>query len=173
MPNHVHLIAVPETDDGLRRGIGEAHKRYSRFINIRENWTGHLWQGRFGSFIMDDTHLYAAARYIETNPSRAGLVSRATDWPWSSAKAHITGTDDSLVKAQPLLKRISVPWETYLQEHVAEATIEKLRHHERTGRPLGSESFMDRLEKMLARPLKLQKRGPKKRKSTCILSQVA
>src|SRR5689334_13993554 len=47
MPNHVHLITVPESDDALRRGIGEAHRRYSRMINFRENWRGHLLQGRF------------------------------------------------------------------------------------------------------------------------------
>ena len=40
MPNHTHLIAVPETIDSLRRGIGEAHRRYSRMINFRENWRG-------------------------------------------------------------------------------------------------------------------------------------
>src|SRR5512136_1671446 len=53
MPNHVHLIAVPETEDGLRRGIGEAHRRYSRMINFRQDWRGHLRQGRFASFPMD------------------------------------------------------------------------------------------------------------------------
>jgi len=47
MPNHVHLIAIPETEDGFRRAIGEAHRRYSVMINRRQKWTGHLWQGRF------------------------------------------------------------------------------------------------------------------------------
>jgi len=55
MPNHVHLIAVPESEDGLRRGIGEAHRRYSRRINFREGWRGHLRQGRFASYPMDET----------------------------------------------------------------------------------------------------------------------
>ena len=53
MPNHVHLIAVPQTTEGLARAIGEAHRRYTRHINFRENWRGHLWQGRFASFPMD------------------------------------------------------------------------------------------------------------------------
>ena len=80
MPNHVHLIAVPETDDGLRRGIGEAHRRYSRLINFRENWRGHLWQGRFASFPMDETYLLAAAWYVEMNPVRARLASDPASW---------------------------------------------------------------------------------------------
>jgi putative transposase len=71
MPNHVHLIAVPETADSLRRGIGEAHRRYSRMINFRENWRGHLWQSRFASFPMDETYLLATARYVEMNPRGA------------------------------------------------------------------------------------------------------
>jgi putative transposase len=49
MPNHVHLVAVPSTEDGLARGIGEAHRRYSRRVNFRKNWRGHLFQGRFAS----------------------------------------------------------------------------------------------------------------------------
>jgi putative transposase len=53
MPNHVHLIAVPETKDALNLAIGEAHRRYTRRINFREGWRGHLWQGRFSSFVKD------------------------------------------------------------------------------------------------------------------------
>ncbi|MGB2864188.1 MAG: transposase [Sedimentisphaerales bacterium] len=65
MPNHVHLIVVPESEDGLRRGIGEAHRRYSRRINFREGWRGHLWQGRFASFPMDERYLMLAVRYVD------------------------------------------------------------------------------------------------------------
>ena len=60
-----------ETEDGLRRAIGEAHRRYTRRINFREQWRGYLWQGRFASFVMDEPHLLAAARYVELNPVRA------------------------------------------------------------------------------------------------------
>jgi REP element-mobilizing transposase RayT len=54
MPNHVHLIAVPQSADGLGRAIGEAHRRYTRMINFRERWRGHLWQWRFASFVLDE-----------------------------------------------------------------------------------------------------------------------
>jgi putative transposase len=77
MPNHVHLIAVPESEDALRLGIGDAHRRYSRMINFRNNWRGHLWQGRFASFPMDETYLLAAVRYVEMNPVVAGLTEEA------------------------------------------------------------------------------------------------
>src|SRR5207245_711623 len=94
MPNHVHLIAVPQSADGLRAGIGEAHRRYSRRINFREGWRGHLWQGRFASFVMDEDYLLAAARYVERNPVRARMVTSAGQYRWSSASAHLKGQDD-------------------------------------------------------------------------------
>jgi REP element-mobilizing transposase RayT len=64
MPNHVHLIVVPSDADGLRRTFADAHRRYTGFINARQRWTGHLWQGRYGAVAMDETHLAAAARYV-------------------------------------------------------------------------------------------------------------
>ena len=89
MPNHVHLIAVPTTTDGLARAIGEAHRRYTRRVNFREGWRGHLWQERFSSFVMDEQYLLACARYIELNPVRAGLVEKPDQWRWSSARPHV------------------------------------------------------------------------------------
>jgi putative transposase len=58
MPNHVHLIAVPETKDSLKLAIGKAHRRYTRRVNFRQAWRGHLWQGRFSSFILEQNHLF-------------------------------------------------------------------------------------------------------------------
>ncbi len=112
MPNHVHLIAVPAVEVGLRRAIGEAHRRYTRRINFREKWRGYLWQGRFASFVMDEPHLLAAVRYVELNPVRAGLVADAEDWPWSSARAHLSGRDNRLVKVTPLLAMVG-DWKAF------------------------------------------------------------
>ena len=87
MPNHVHLIAVPSAEDGLRRAIGEAHRRYTRAVNFREGWRGHLWQGRFSSHAMEERYLLAAVRYIELNPVRAALVRKPEEYRWSSASS--------------------------------------------------------------------------------------
>jgi putative transposase len=100
MPNHIHLIAVPKAKDSLKLAIGEAHRRYTRRINFREGWRGHLWQGRFSSFIMDEGYLLACTRYIELNPVRAGLAKKPEDWPWSSALPHILGENDTLVTSK-------------------------------------------------------------------------
>ena len=76
MPNHVHLIAAAASEEALRKAIGEAHRRYTRYINFLKGWRGYLWQGRFSSYPMDETCLLAAARQIEFNPVRAGLVEK-------------------------------------------------------------------------------------------------
>ena len=161
MPNHIHLIAVPRWKESLRQAIGEAHRRYSVMVNRRQGWTGHLWQGRFSSFPMDEKHLLAAAKYIEMNPVRAGLVADPYAWRWSSAGSHLEGKDDILVKVAPLLERVG-EWRDFLAA-VDEADAEKIRRHERTGRALGNDAFLDSLEKSLKRTVRPQKAGRKKK----------
>jgi putative transposase len=161
MPNHIHLIAVPETEASLRVAIGEAHRRYSVLINRRQKWTGHLWQGRFSSFPMDEIYLLAAAKYIEMNPVRANLAPDPYAWKWSSARAHADGADDILAKVSPLLQLVG-EWKLFLRDPAKE-DADKIRGHERTGRALGSDSFLESLELSLMRVVKRQKAGRKKK----------
>ncbi len=164
MPNHTHLIVVPDSEDGLRRAIGEAHRRYTVRVNRREGWVGHLWQGRFASFALDEAYLLTCARYVELNPVRSALAKRPEDWPWSSAAAHLAGRDDRLCRVGPLLD-LAGAWRDFLGQGVDEAATEDFRTHERTGRPLGAAAFIERLEETLGRPLRPRKRG-RKGKST-------
>ena len=161
MPNHVHLITVPQTETGLARAIGEAHRRYTRRINFRENWRGHLWQERFASFPMDESHLFAAIRYVEMNPVAAELVSTPAEYRWSSARAHIEETEDMLASVFPF-HDIIPHWEDFLRLS-SDEELKILKRHEHTGRPLGSESFIDKMEQAMGRVLRPQKPGPKKR----------
>ncbi len=92
MPNHVHLIICPSTDDGLGKAIGAAHRRWAGFVNARGRWQGHLFDSRFASLAMDEAHLISAVRYVAINPVRARLAVRAEDWPWSSVRAHLSTT---------------------------------------------------------------------------------
>ncbi|NGZ07072.1 MAG: transposase [Magnetococcales bacterium] len=160
MPNHVHLIAVPKVADGLRLAIGEAHRRFTRHINFRMKWRGHLWQERFASFPLDEAYLLAATRYVELNPVRARLTALPEEYLWSSARAHLSEQDDRLVKTKPMLELIP-DWSLFLESRLADETMETLRRHEQTGRPLGSDLFLDKLETQLKRILKPQKPGRK------------
>lgn len=163
MPNHIHLVVVPESKDGLHLAIGEAHRRYTRRINFREGWRGHLWQGRFASFIMQERYLLTCARYVELNPVRAGLVTKPEDWPWSSAGPHIDGKNDILVKTKPLLKMVNYPWEKFLGLDLQDPEIDLFRQHEGTGRPLGTDSFVEEMELLLNRTLMPKPPGRKRK----------
>jgi putative transposase len=138
------------------------NRRYTRMINFREGWRGHLWQGRFASFVLDEPYLLAAARYIELNPVRARLVTAPSEYRFSSAKAHLKGKDDVLVKVSPLLK-MAGNWRRLLTSAVSEEDLKLFRQHECTGRVLGDDDFQKRLEKKLGRVLRRQKPGPKKK----------
>lgn len=160
MPNHVHVIAVPKTADGLRAAFADAHRRYSAHVNAAHGWIGHLWAGRFASVAMDEAHLMAAARYVTHNPVRARLVKRPQDWRWSSARAHAQRRDDELATVRPLLDRAK-GGEAFLNMAPTHDELDALRRAERTGRPLGAPAFVRRLELRLDRTLAPQKRGPK------------
>jgi putative transposase len=164
MPNHVHLIVVPRDADGLRATVAEAHRRYTGAINARFGWTGHLFQGRFGAVAMDEEHLLAAARYVALNPVAAGLVRRAEDWPWSSARAHLAARDDDLAIVAPLLARIPDFAGLLAAPADAAATI-RLERAATIGRPLGSPAWIAALEARLGRILAPRRPGPKPRRS--------
>jgi putative transposase len=163
MPNHVHLIAVPSTETGMRFGIGEAHKGFSRMINAREGWKGHLWQGRFFSCPLDENFLLVTARHVETNPVRSGLASSPENYLWSSARAHFDGRNDGLVTVRPLLDRVG-DWPSFLQRPLSADETRAVKRHEKTGRPLGSDAFILNLENQLRRVLRPGKSGPKPRR---------
>ena len=164
MPNHVHLILKPADEDGLRRGLAEAHRRYTRHVNAREGWQGHLWQERFHSFPMDEAHLLAAARHVELNPVRAGLVKRPGDWRWSSAGAHLAGRDDEAVRVKPLLDMVP-DWKSFLGGGLDDESLATVRRHVNSGRPLGSAAWIAKLEAKTGRRLTPGKPGrPRKSK---------
>lgn len=156
MPNHVHLILRPARAVGLGHAVGEAHRRYTNFINARGRWTGHLFQSRFASVVLDDIHLIRAVRYVSLNPVRARLAVRPEDWKWSSVRAHLAGVDDALVSVRPVLDRI--PHLKGLLEADADEDFSDLRRAESTGRPLGAPEFVDGLERILGR--KIARRAP-------------
>ncbi|HEX3918235.1 MAG TPA: transposase [Caulobacteraceae bacterium] len=163
MPNHVHVVLTPSDPDGLRRTFGDLHRRYTRHINARNAWNGHLWQGRFGSVAMDEGHLANAVRYVSLNPVRARLAETPEAWPWSSVRAHLAGQDDKVVKVAPVLGRVG-DFAGFLTEAFDEAAaFAGLRQSETTGRPLGAKEWIVELESGAGRALAPRKRGPRPR----------
>ena len=160
MPNHVHLILCPSTEDGLARALGAAHRRWANFVNARGRWQGHLFDGRFASVAMDEAHLISAVRYVALNPVRARLAARAEDWPWSSVRAHLVGKDDGLVTVAPVLGRVERFAELIECEGESPA-FAAIRAAEHTGRPLGTADFVADLERLLGRPIARRAPGRK------------
>ena len=158
MTNHVHVVAVPQAADSLARTLRDAHQAYAVYQNRRQDQNGHLWQGRFFSCVLDDLHQWAAVRYVEQNPVRAGLVERCEDYEWSSAAAHCG------LRADPLLARDFPPpgliddWAGWLAVMKADEA-KALRRQTKTGRPCGPSTFVERLENLLGRALRPGKRG--------------
>ena len=152
------MIALPKDSAILARAIGEAHRRYTRMKNFADGVRGYLFQGRFGSCVLDEKHLLAAARYVELNPVHAGLVKKAEEYPWSSARFHLgLTTTDALVKDRNLLGLVD-NWPEYLDNDDGE-TQHKLLRAIRSGRPAGSEQFVKLIEKLTGRDLSLRKVG--------------
>jgi len=161
MPNHVHLILVPQDKDGLQRALSKVHRAYAGAIHGRQKRTGHFWQGRFGAVAMDEAHLVAAVRYVLLNPVRARLAARAQDWPWSSIHAHLSGTDDGIATLAPLhglIPNLAGQLDGAVDDSDAH---DRLRRAESIGRPLGSPEFLKKIELMLGRQVTARKRGPK------------
>ena len=111
---------------------------------------------------MDEKYLLAAARYVELNPVRAGFIEDPCSWRWSSAAAHVKEEDNTLVVVSHLCKMVG-SWRDFLDRKDEQTEFELVRRHERSGRPLGEEGFIEGLERLLQRTLRPQKRGPKEK----------
>jgi putative transposase len=163
MTNHVHLIAVPERENSLALTLGRTHSEYALALNHTRDRSGHVWQNRFFSCLMDGAHALRALRYVELNPVRAGLAAAPCDWPWSSARAHAIGH-----VADPVLHYNWADyfgqwnyseWQEILSAGMAGGECDSVRRATYTGEPLGSPEFITALERRVGRRLRVLGRG--------------
>lgn len=162
MTNHVHFVAVPDEAESLARTFGEADRLYTRMKNFSQSVRGYLFQGRFGSCVLDEQHLIAAARYVDQNPVRAGMVANAWDYEWSSAKYHLGIRASDILVSDRTLMGLVQNWQELLVVEDGKADAE-LRAGSKIGRPMGCDSFLDRVEELTGRKLRKRKPGrPKK-----------
>ena len=164
MGHHVHLVAVPGREESLSVLFRRVHGRYAQYYNARTRRTGHLWQNRFFGCPLGKDHLWAALRYVECNPVRAGMVTEAAEYQWSSAAAHICGTDASGILDMDWWRREApAGWEQALQASERE-TDDRLRRCTYAGRPFGNDGFVEELSERFGR---YWTRGrPRKQKET-------
>ena len=161
MSNHVHLIVIPERPDSLCRALKQTHGRYAAYFNSRHASSGHVWQGRYYSCPLDEAHFWAALRYTELNPVRAGMVEQPQEYPWSSASAHVgDGGEDSALDIEAWRQSwTAATWCQYLEDAGSGAYTYAIRQNTHTGRPLGTPEFVATWEKALGRHLMPAKGG--------------
>jgi putative transposase len=161
MSNHVHVVAIPRRPGALAAAFHHVHGRYASYWNVAHTGRGHVWQGRFYSCPMDAGHLWTAMRYTELNPVRAGLVTQAAEWPWSSASAHCgsAAPNECLELAMWRQQWSESTWRAFLQQGETETELRAVRRATQSGRPLGPAEFVQKLESGTQRRLTPQKGG--------------
>ncbi len=156
MGNHVHLIATPQQEESLALALKRTNQLYAQYANRRHGRSGHLWQDRFFSCALGDSHFWKALAYVERNPVRAGLCRKPWRWVWSSAAAHCGGRDGSaLLDLDAWSEQIDPAWwKDHIDEPEDETEMRELRLWTSRGRPWGSDRFVRNIEARLGRRLR-------------------
>lgn len=157
MPNHFHLLVSPERADDLSRWMQwfmTSHvRRYHRFYNS----SGHVWQGRYKSFIVqEDAHLLTVVRYIEGNPVRAHIVPSAKDWNWSSHRGRTGATESS---AEQLPVEMPSDWTSYVDQMLPEDELAKIKTSMHRQTPFGSPPWQTNICRELGLESTLKPKG--------------
>ena len=154
MTNHVHLVATPATETALARAIGRTHLMYAQYVHRMHRRAGHFWQNRFYSCPLDEAHTHNAMAYVELNPVRARMLPCAWKYPWSSAGVHCGHRQNTggLLSLRLLQEMTPSAWQATLKAiGGGEELAERMRTHTRTGRPLGDDAFLAKIETLLGR----------------------
>ena len=149
MTNHVHLVVVPERADSLAVLFRRVHGSYAQALNTRRGRTGHLWQNRFFSCPMSESHLWIGIRYVEANPLRARMAEHPEHYRWSSAPTHLGKVADRHQLLDTDFWNLSGGVQTWRELHDAPerwTQTQLLRRCTYAGRPFGEEAFVASLE---------------------------
>jgi putative transposase len=167
MPNHLHLLVSPSDQNGLARMMQWVGRYYVPYFNRKYERVGTLWQGRYKATVIDsDRYLMICSRYIELNPVRAGMVSAASEYPWSSYAHHVGMKPDPLITDHALYWALGntpfhreVAYKDLLEQGLAAREISAVSESTIKGWALGSDRFKARLEKETNRRVSPAKRG--------------
>jgi len=163
MPNHVHLIGIPERPNSMSAALRRTHADFARHFNLKHRTCGHVWQARYFSCPLDRNHFWNAMAYIELNPVRGGIVSRPEDFRWSSAAPRAgRAAVPRFLQLSPWREKFnSDEWQSLLRsiDRDKDGFGERLACAGLSGRPLGDQAFVDSLEDRTQRTLHLRKVG--------------
>lgn len=172
MPNHIHLLVTPQTEDGLSRMMRYLGSRYVRYFNNVYRRTGTLWEGRYRSSLVDsERYLLVCYRYIELNPVRSDMVDQPGEYPWSSYASNALGGEDEVLRHHSMYLALGdceqsrqEAYRKLFHYEIDADTITRIRKSVHCGNALGRERFKDEVEGALGRSVRPGERGrPKKR----------
>ena len=174
MPNHFHLVLWPRADEDLAAWMQWLMTSHVRRHHRRHGTSGHVWQGRFKSFpiqrrrlsagqraagvIEGENPLWAVLRYVERNPLRANLVSRAEDWPWTSL-SWVSGSSAAPAWVSRSWLARPAGWLAWVNAAESAEELGALRRSVMRGRPFGSASWAKRTAASLGLNHTLRPRG--------------
>lgn len=148
MPNHFHIISMPVKAEELSKLMQWLMTSHVRHYHNHYGSTGHIWQGRFKSFIIqNDEHLITALRYAEANPVRSQLVNLAEEWRWSSHKETIDKRKCYLIDKTPI--ELPADWDKRVNEVMGEKDLERLRQSIKRQSPYGTPEWQSIISKRL------------------------
>ena len=159
MPNHFHLLATPETSDGLPQMMQAVGRRYVRWFNDAQGRSGTLWEGRYKSTVIDtDQYLLTCMAYMDLNPVRAGLVEQAADYAWSSHGHYIGQKVDKLITPHPLVWGLGntpfareAAYAELVKDGISASQQVKLSDSALRGWALGDDDFVKELQDLTRR----------------------
>jgi putative transposase len=167
MTNHVHLLATPESKDGVSRMMQYVGRRYVPYINYTYGTSGSIWEGRYkASLVSDEQYLLTCMRYIELNPVRANMVNAPGHYRWSSYRCNAQGRRDALVTEHSLYTQIGKTpasrcdaYRALFKAHIDETQLKDIRAAWQTGTPLGNDFFKQKIEQKLQTRVGQDRRG--------------
>jgi putative transposase len=162
MTNHLHLMVIPEESVSMANTFRHAHGRFAQYWNTEFRTSGHLWQNRYYSCAVEERAVGCVMAYVENNPVRAGMTRRAENYVWSSARAHLSGTDVSGCLDMNWWRTSGMQpgWsDVLLNAGMRAENFDAIRRATFAGRPLGSKEFVAGLERKLKRNLSAQPGG--------------
>ncbi len=159
-PNQIQILCVPKNKSDLATIIGEANRQYTKYFNNKNNKTGSVFYSRFFSYTVDELFALRAARYIERFPVTRILTDKAQNYLWSSAKFRVKNMPDDFLYHFKNFHTIQ-NWENFLDRPMDINEMKLVETHLQTGRPRGSDFFLDRVEKEIGRYCSPTKTGKK------------
>lgn len=177
MTNHIHLLLSGSNAYSIPGFMKAVNQRYVQYINGAYRRSGTLWEGRYkSSLIESERYFLACMRYIELNPLRARMIADVADYFWSSYRSNAVGQRDATVQPHPIYLQLHQEvnerlqlYSLFVAEGVSPEELAMIRETLQSGRPTGSEAFVEQIENMSGR--RIIKRPPGRPKRQALNSQ--